>query len=117
MLWDAVYSTASPDRSLTDGDTITVAGTRLEVLNTPGHSPGSCSLYVPDLGVLFSGDTLFSGGPGATGRSYSDYDTIVESIASRLLSLPEDTVVYTGHGDDTTVGAEAPSLEDWKDRR
>lgn len=114
MLWDAVYADTAPDRRLADGDTLSVAGTRVEVLNTPGHSPGSCCLYVPDLGMLFSGDTLFQGGPGATGRSYSDYDTIVESIATRLLELPADTVVHTGHGDDTTIGTEAPSLEDWK---
>jgi len=110
MLWDVVYPGASPDRGLADGDLLSVAGARLQVLSTPGHSPGSCSLYAPDLGVLFSGDTLFSGGPGATGRSYSDYDTIVESIASRLLSLPADTVVHTGHGDDTTIAAESPSV-------
>ena len=116
MLWDVVYPEVGPDRELADGDTLTVAGTRLEVLNTPGHSPGCCCLYAPDLGVLFSGDTLFNGGPGATGRSYSDYATIVESIADRLLSLPEDTVVHTGHGDDTTIGAEAPSLAEWRSR-
>ncbi len=116
MLWDAVYADSAPDRTLADGDVITVAGTRLEVLNTPGHSPGSCCLYAPDLGVLFAGDTLFNGGPGATGRSYSDYDTIVKSIATRLLSLPADTVVHTGHGDDTTIGAEAPSLAEWRRR-
>ncbi|MBA2391088.1 MAG: MBL fold metallo-hydrolase [Geodermatophilaceae bacterium] len=116
MLWDAVYADTAPDRTLADGDVITVAGTRLEVLNTPGHSPGSCCLYAPDIGVLFAGDTLFNGGPGATGRSYSDYDTIVESIATRLLSLPAETVVHTGHGDDTTIGAEAPSLEEWRRR-
>ncbi|MBA2416538.1 MAG: MBL fold metallo-hydrolase [Geodermatophilaceae bacterium] len=114
MLWDAVYADVGPDRELADGDVLTVAGTRLQILSTPGHSPGSCCLYAPDLGVLFAGDTLFHGGPGATGRSYSDYDTIVESIASRLLSLPADTVVHTGHGDDTTIGAEAPSLEQWR---
>jgi glyoxylase-like metal-dependent hydrolase (beta-lactamase superfamily II) len=62
---------------------------------------------------VFSGDTLFRGGPGATGRSYSDFATIVASIRSRLLTLPAETVVHTGHGDDTTVMAEAPHLDEW----
>ncbi len=107
MLWDAVYPEVGPDLELADGDVLTVAGTSLHVLNTPGHSPGSCCLYAAELGVLFSGDTLFNGGPGATGRSYSDHPTIVASIADRLLTLPPETVVHTGHGEDTTIGAEA----------
>ncbi|TMR12648.1 MBL fold metallo-hydrolase [Nonomuraea turkmeniaca] len=84
-----------------------------EVLHTPGHAPGAVCLYVPELGVLFSGDTLFLGGPGATGRSYSGFPTIISSISTTFLTLPGETVVHTGHGDDTTVGAEAPQLEDW----
>jgi glyoxylase-like metal-dependent hydrolase (beta-lactamase superfamily II) len=68
---------------------------------------------VPELGTLFSGDTLFQGGPGATGRSFSSFDTIIESIREKLLTLPGDTVVRTGHGDATTVGAEQPHLEEW----
>ncbi len=115
MLWDVVYPEIGPDRELTADMVLSVAGTDIHVLSTPGHSPGSCCLYVPDLGTVFSGDTLFQGGPGATGRSYSDYPTIVDSIATQLLSLPEDTVVRTGHGDDTTIGAEAPSLAEWRD--
>lgn len=107
MLWDAVYPEVGPDLELADGDVLTVARTSLHVLNTPGHSPGSCCLYAAELGVLFSGDTLFNGGPGATGRSYSDHPTIVASIADRLLTLPPETVVHTGHGEDTTIGAEA----------
>ena len=65
---------------------------------------------------LFTGDTLFQGGPGATGRSFSDFGTIVQSIQDRLLSLPPETVVHTGHGDSTTIGAEAPHLREWLDR-
>lgn len=71
---------------------------------------------MPGLTALFSGDTLFAGGPGATGRSYSDFPTIVESIRERLLTLPGDTVVHTGHGGTTTVAAEAPHLQEWIDR-
>jgi glyoxylase-like metal-dependent hydrolase (beta-lactamase superfamily II) len=64
-------------------------------------------------GAVCTGDTLFRGGPGATGRSYSDFPTIIDSIRSRLLTLPAETVVYTGHGADTTIGAEAPHLAEW----
>ena len=113
MLWDAVHDRA-PDGDLTDGEVLTVAGATLTVVHTPGHSPGGVCL-VGD-GVVFSGDTLFHGGPGATGRSYSDFPTILKSIRTKLLSLPEDTVVHTGHGEDTTIGAEASSYQEWVDR-
>ncbi|MGY4685942.1 MBL fold metallo-hydrolase [Micromonospora aurantiaca (nom. illeg.)] len=113
VLWEMVHPDTAPDGELTDGQTIAVGGTTLRVLHTPGHSPGACSLYAPDLGAVFTGDTLFAGGPGATGRSYSDFGTIVESIRTRLLTLPPETVVHTGHGDDTTIGAEAPHLDEW----
>jgi len=115
MLWDRVHP-AAPDRELADGDTITVAGTPIQVLHTPGHAPGGCSFHVPALGVVFTGDTLFQGGPGATGRSFSDFPTIVESIKTKLLTLPPETVVHTGHGEDTTIAAEAPQLQEWLDR-
>ncbi|AXH96160.1 MBL fold metallo-hydrolase [Ornithinimicrobium avium] len=115
MLWDRVHQEA-PGAELAHGQTFEVAGTTLQVLHTPGHSPGACSLYAPELGVLFSGDTLFQGGPGATGRSFSDFPTIVASITDKILTLPEDTVVHTGHGDSTTVGAEKPHRQEWIDR-
>ena len=110
MLWNVVHQDAVPDRALTEGVTFEVAGTTLTALHTPGHSPGSTCLYAPDLGTVFTGDTLFCGGPGATGRSYSDKPTILESIRGRLLALPGDTVVRTGHGDDTTVAAEVGNV-------
>lgn len=115
MLWDRVHA-EGPTEELADGDTIEVAGTVLNVLHTPGHSPGACCFHAPALGALFSGDTLFQGGPGATGRSFSDFDTIVDSISTKLLTLPLDTVVHTGHGDSTTIGAEAPNRQEWIDR-
>jgi len=115
MLWEVVYPDRAPDGTLTDGDTVPVAGESLRVLHTPGHSPGGiCLLTDPDganPGHVFGGDTLFNGGPGATGRSFSSFDTIIESIKAKLLTLPPETVVHTGHGDDTTVGAEAPGIE------
>jgi glyoxylase-like metal-dependent hydrolase (beta-lactamase superfamily II) len=110
MLWDMAHSEAAPDRDLADGTRFQVAGTVLTAIGTPGHSPGSTCLYAPDLGTVFTGDTLFSGGPGATGRSFSDEPTIRNSIRSRLLTLPGDTVVRTGHGEDTTIAAEVPNL-------
>ena len=113
MLWEVVHPDRAPDRWLSDGDHIEVAGVRLDVLHTPGHSPGGVCLHDPEDRVLFSGDTLFNGGPGATGRSFSDFGTIVESIRTRLLGLPADTVVHTGHGDDTSIGDEAPHLDEW----
>lgn len=113
MLWDAVYPDAAPDREILNSDTFKVAGIRLHARYTPGHSPGSTCFLSPDLGVVFTGDTLFSGGPGATGRSYSDFPTIIESIRDELLTLPDETVVHTGHGDSTTIGAEKPHLDEW----
>ncbi len=114
MLWDMTHPERAPDRPLADGDSLAVGGVTLTVLHTPGHSPGGVCLYAPDLGVVLSGDTLFNGGPGATGRSFSDFPTIVASIRQRLLTLPGDTVVHTGHGEDTTIGAEARSADEWR---
>ncbi|WP_264936461.1 MBL fold metallo-hydrolase, partial [Streptomyces sp. A012304] len=109
-LWKHTHPDRAPDAELTDGQGLTVAGVELTVLHTPGHAPGAVCLYAPALKALFSGDTLFAGGPGATGRSYSHFPTIIDSIRDRLLTLPGDTVVHTGHGDTTTVAAEAPHL-------
>ena len=112
MLWDVVYPARKPDGDVVPGTTIDVAGQTLGVLHTPGHSPGCCCFHIEATGRLLSGDTLFCGGPGATGRSFSDYPTIVRSIANSLLSLPDHTVVHTGHGDSTTIGAERAGIED-----
>lgn len=109
-LWELTHTDHLWDLDLADGVRIEVGGTALEVLHTPGHAPGAVCLYAPDLGCVFTGDTLFQGGPGATGRSYSDADLIKESIRARLFALPDDTVVHTGHGGDTTIGAEKEQL-------
>ncbi|MFD0370042.1 MBL fold metallo-hydrolase [Streptomyces sp. NPDC127114] len=112
-LWKQTHPERSPDGELADGQVLSVAGTELAVLHTPGHAPGAVCLYAPGLDTVFSGDTLFAGGPGATGRSFSHFPTIIDSIRDRLLSLPAATVVRTGHGDPTTIGAEAPHLDEW----
>ncbi len=117
MLWEVVYPDRRIDDALRDGITISVGGNELTVLHTPGHSPGGCCLHLPDDGLLFSGDTLFNGGPGATGRSFSSYDLILDSIEQRLLTLPDHTVVHTGHGDSTSIGAEAPRLPEWRSKQ
>lgn len=111
-LWRLTHGDRSWDGVLTDGQVIEVAGTELTVIHTPGHAPGAICLYSGDLGCVFTGDTLFNGGPGATGRSYSDLPTLEASIRARLFALPADTVVHTGHGDDTTIGAERAALGD-----
>ena len=114
VLWDVVHPDRAPDLDLADGQTISVGGFDLQVIHTPGHSPGSVCL-VGD-GVVFSGDTLFHGGPGATDRSHADVGTIIASIRDRLLVLPDDTVVRAGHGDTTTIGDEAEDLDAWTAR-
>ncbi len=110
MLWDVVWPGEQPDGAVTPGEVLKVAGHELGILHTPGHSPGCCCFHDAASGLLVSGDTLFCGGPGATGRSYSDEPTIVRSIRDRLLTLPDHTVVHTGHGDTTTIGAERPGV-------
>jgi glyoxylase-like metal-dependent hydrolase (beta-lactamase superfamily II) len=109
-LWELTHPDELWDVDIEDGQSIRVGGAALTILHTPGHAPGAVCVYVHDLGCVFTGDTLFEGGPGATGRSFSDADLIKESITRRLFELPDDTVVHTGHGSDTTIGAERENL-------
>lgn len=106
MLWDMVWPNSAPDYDSFPIGASCSGAHRLELLHTPGHSPGCCCFYDVGSSVLFSGDTLFCGGPGATGRSFSDETTILFSIYEKLLSLPDSTIVHTGHGESTTIGAE-----------
>ncbi len=108
-LWQLTHDDP-PDGELHDGQQIEVAGTTLTVLHTPGHAPGAVCFYAEDLATVFTGDTLFNGGPGATGRSFSDRDLLVASIVDKLLVLPRQTIVKTGHGDDTTIAAEKDNV-------
>jgi hydroxyacylglutathione hydrolase len=104
----------TPDRLLQDGEQLRFGAQTLRVIHTPGHTPGGLSLLVA--GHVFTGDTLFPGGPGLTGWPLSDFQTIVESIRTRLFSLPDATTVHPGHGPDTTIGAERPHLSAWIER-
>jgi len=113
MLWDVVHPGRPTDAPLNDGQVIEVGGGKLKVIHTPGHSPGGVTLHDAAGERIFGGDTLFKGGPGATGRSFSSFPTIIDSIRDRLLPLSDETVVHTGHGDDTTIGEEAPHLDEW----
>jgi glyoxylase-like metal-dependent hydrolase (beta-lactamase superfamily II) len=107
----------SYDFVLEDESVIPVGRLRLHTILNPGHTPGSMSFRVEGSPVVFSGDTLFPGGPGATKFPGGDFPTIIQSIEKRLFSpLPPETIVMPGHGDDTTIGAERPHLQEWIDR-
>ena len=107
----------SYDFVLDDEGVIEVGRLRLHTILTPGHTPGSMCFRLEGSPVLFSGDTLFPGGPGNTSFENADFDTIIRSIDDRLFSkLDADTLVLPGHGDDTTIGAERPHLQEWVDR-
>jgi len=113
---DVLWRQSHPDFDfvpLADGELIQVAGIALQARHTPGHSPGGVCFYSAELGVVFSGDTLFRGGPGATGRSFSSFGTLLDTIRSQLFTLPAATVVHTGHGESTSIGEEAPHLDEW----
>ncbi len=112
MLWEMTHA-ALPFKELRDGEILKAGGIEVRAISTPGHSPGSTCLYAPALGAVFSGDTLFHGGPGATGRSFSDFPTILASIKDKLGALPADTVVCTGHGDSTSIGDELVHYDEW----
>jgi glyoxylase-like metal-dependent hydrolase (beta-lactamase superfamily II) len=105
-LWARVNPGRKPDAELADKQVLTVAGTPVVVLHTPGHTAGSVCFHLPGEGLLFSGDTLLSGGPGITGDVLSSHSTLLDSIRGTLLGLPDETVVHPGHGYDTALGTE-----------
>jgi len=107
----------SYDEIIGDDEVIAVGDLRLRTIHTPGHTPGSICFLIENKPVLFSGDTLFPGGPGATSFEGGDFPTIIRSLEDRLFSpLAPDTIVLPGHGDDTTIGDESPHLQEWIDR-
>jgi glyoxylase-like metal-dependent hydrolase (beta-lactamase superfamily II) len=106
----------SYDFTIPDDDVITVGDLRLRTIHTPGHTQGSTCFLLEGRPVLFSGDTLFPGGPGNTGLPGGNFDQIIESIDRRLFALPGDLLVLPGHGLDTTLDSERPHLQEWIDR-
>jgi glyoxylase-like metal-dependent hydrolase (beta-lactamase superfamily II) len=106
----------SYDSLLEDDSVVEVGDLRLRTIATPGHTAGSICFALEGTPLLFTGDTLFPGGPGATTFEGGDFPTILRSIEERLFPLPADTIVLPGHGGDTTIGAERPSLQEWADR-
>jgi len=106
----------SYDEVIEDDAVIEVGRLRLRTIHTPGHTPGSMCFRLEDQPILFSGDTLFPGGPGATKFEGGDFPTIIDSLDKRLFTLPGDTIVLPGHGHRTTIGAERPHLQEWVDR-
>lgn len=115
-LWHQVHPYREPDAPLLHGEVLRAGDVELNVLHTPGHTPGGVSFHAPELGVVFSGDTLFPDGPGATGQPASDFPTIIASIRDQLATLPGDTVVHPGHGESTTIAEAAAHLEEWASR-
>ncbi|MDO5646220.1 MAG: MBL fold metallo-hydrolase [Dermabacter sp.] len=119
-LWELTHGDLEWDEDLQHGSRFTLGEREIWTLHTPGHSPGSVCFLLKNPGdpdapdEVFTGDTLFQGGPGATGRSFSDRGLIEDSIRERLFSLPDDTIVHTGHGPDTSIGEEkARAAGDW----
>jgi glyoxylase-like metal-dependent hydrolase (beta-lactamase superfamily II) len=106
----------SYDFVLEDDSVIEVGNLRLQTIHTPGHTPGSMCFRLEGSPVLLAGDTLFPGGPGNTSFEGGDFPTIIRSIEDRIFTLPPDTIVMPGHGDDTTIGTERPHLQEWIDR-
>jgi glyoxylase-like metal-dependent hydrolase (beta-lactamase superfamily II) len=103
-----------PDETLADRQELEVGELMLHVLSTPGHTPGSVTFVLEP--VAFTGDTLFPGGPGATRWEYSSFGQIIDSIEQRIMPLPDETLVFPGHGAETTIGAERPELDRWRER-
>ena len=104
----------SYDYLLEDDTVVDIGRLRIRTVHTPGHTPGSMSFHVENTPLLFSGDTLFPGGPGATQFEGGDFDLIIKSIEDRIFRVfDDDTIVLPGHGDDTTIGTESGSLDEW----
>jgi glyoxylase-like metal-dependent hydrolase (beta-lactamase superfamily II) len=115
-VWDRTHAGLEPNAPLSEGDLLVADGVELRVLHTPGHTPGSVSFHHTASRALFDGDTLFPGGPGSSADELGDFEVIIASIRERILTMPPDTSVHPGHGGSTTVGAEAPHLQEWIDR-
>jgi glyoxylase-like metal-dependent hydrolase (beta-lactamase superfamily II) len=115
-VWRRTHADRAHDRDLAEGELLVADGVELRVLHTPGHTPGSVCFHHTASHALFAGDTLFPGGPGSTGDELGDFEVIITSIRERILTMPSRTEVRPGHGGSTTVGEEAPHLQEWIDR-
>ncbi|MDO8392652.1 MAG: MBL fold metallo-hydrolase [Actinomycetota bacterium] len=104
------------DVFIDDAEVIEIGRLRLHAIHNPGHTPGSISFKVQDAPILFTGDTLFPGGPGATGNEGGNFEAIIHSLDTKLFTFPADTIVLPGHGADTTIGDERPHLQEWIER-
>lgn len=113
FMWEKFNKDLYPNHDLADDQILPFGEIKLRVIHTPGHTPGGVCFYWEAGNTLFSGDTLFPGGPGATKWEYSSFDDIIASIKNKLLVLPPDTRVLAGHGKPTTIAQEAGSLNEW----
>lgn len=116
FLWEQLYGETLPDFELTEGASFVVAGAEITALHTPGHTPGSMCFLAPALQTVFTGDTLFQGGPGATRWDYSSFPQIIESIQSQLFVLPGELAANPGHGASTTIARENQDIDEWISR-
>ena len=111
--WREAHDDADPEIEMEEGGSFEVAGVNLEVLHTPGHTPGSVSIYCDDLGVVFSGDTLLADGPCPHAGEFPDFAAQLSAIGSELLTLPGATRVLSGHGEEITIAAAEKSFDGW----
>ena len=113
LAWREAHGESDPEIEMEEGGSFEVAGVTLEVLHTPGHTPGSVSIYCDDLGVVFAGDALCASGPRPHAREYPDFAAQLSAIGSELLTLPGTTRVLPGHGDEITIAAAEKNFDAW----
>jgi glyoxylase-like metal-dependent hydrolase (beta-lactamase superfamily II) len=113
VAWRELHTDGDPDIAMADGGVFEVADVKLEVIHTPGHSPGSVCLYCEDLGAVFTGDTLLASGPAPHDGDFPDYAGQLTAIGEQLLTLPGDTRVLPGHGEETTIGIAERQFDGW----
>lgn len=116
-LWHQIHPGREPDAPLLHGEVLRAGDVELQVLHTPGHTPGGVCLYAPEISVVFTGDTLLPVGQGVTGQPSADFPTLVTSVRDHLVGLPGDTVVHPGHGESTTIAEVTEHLDQWAARR
>ena len=113
LYWQAAHPEEEPEIPMADGGRFDVADVYLEVIHTPGHTPGSVSLYCPDLDVVFTGDALLASGPGPHEGEFPDFPGQLTAIGERLLGLPPDTRVLPGHGEESSIAVATKRFDGW----